>query len=203
MCLYVRIYSTGIGRKICDEIFGEENFVASFIWEKHRAPKNDNDYVTLNHEFVLLFAKNKENFSIKKLQRSKKNLDSFKNPDNDPRGVWVSGPLLAPTFSSKTVFEILTPNGRHVMPPQGKCWAFSKNRIDELIVDNRIWFGENGGNTPRIKRFLSELPNGIGVTSCPQQLPQSGNTQISTRRTSMQQLSSLVSTLTREHQRLV
>ena len=153
-------------RKIMDEIFGEENFVASFIWEKHKAPKNDNKYVTLNHEYILFYAKNKEKFIINKLPRSKKNLASFKNPDNDSRGVWIDGPLLAPTYSENTVYEIISPKtGKKFFPPAGKCWAFSKEKMDELIKDNRIWFGKDGNNVPRIKRFLSELSDGIGVTS--------------------------------------
>jgi len=88
-------------RKVCDEVFGEANFIVSFIWEKHKAPKNDNRYVTENHEYILMYSKSKENFNLKKLPRSEKNIESFKNPDNDERGPWISGPLLAPTFFSK------------------------------------------------------------------------------------------------------
>ena len=153
-------------RHICDEIFGEGNFVGSFIWEKHKAPKNDNKYVTLNHEYILFYTKNKEKFIINKLTRSEKNLANFKNPDNDPRGVWIDGPLLAPTYTENTVYEIISPKtGKKFLPPPGKCWAFSKEKMIELIQDNRIWFGKDGNNVPRIKRFLAELDSGIGVTS--------------------------------------
>jgi len=152
-------------RKVCDEIFGESNFIGSFMWEKHKAPKNDNKYVTTNHEHILVFGKNKERAILNKLPRSKSNIDSFKNIDNDPRGVWISGPLLAPTFNANSIFEIKRPNGGIATPPAGKCWSFTKDRIRELISDNRIWFGSDGNNAPRIKRFLSELPDGIGVTS--------------------------------------
>ena len=152
-------------RKICDDIFGDENFIVNFIWEKHKAPKNDNKYVTENHEYILMYSKYKDNYVLNKLPRSEKNISSFSNPDNDPRGVWISGPLLAPTYSEKSVFEIKKPNGDIAIPPQGKCWAFSSLRIIELINDNRIWFGKDGKNVPRIKRFLSELSDSIGPTS--------------------------------------
>lgn len=148
-------------KKICSEIFGEYNFIIQYVWEKHKAPKNDNKYVTMNHEYILVYAKNKEKFIIKKDPRSEDNLSGFKNEDNDPRGKWISGPLLAPTFSSTTVFPIKSPNGREIYPPAGKCWSYNQQGINKLLADNRIWFGSNGNNVPRIKRFLSELPDGI------------------------------------------
>ena len=110
---------------------------------------------------ILVYAKNKEKFIIKKDPRSEDNLSGFKNEDNDPRGKWISGPLLAPTFSSTTVFPIKSPNGREIYPPAGKCWSYNQQGINKLLADNRIWFGSNGNNVPRIKRFLSELPDGI------------------------------------------
>lgn len=152
-------------RKIMDDIFGEENFVGDFIWEKHKAPKNDNKYISLNHESILMYAKSKEQTILNLLPRSEKNISSFANPDNDPRGKWISGPLLAPTYSSSAVFEIDGPENRKILPPKGKCWAFSKEKIKDLIKDNRIWFGKDGENVPRIKRFLNELSEGIGATS--------------------------------------
>ncbi len=148
-------------KKICNEIFGEVNFVIDFIWEKHKAPKNDNKYVTSNHEYILMFSKNKQNFIINKDKRTDENLKTFSNPDNDPRGIWISGPLLAPTYSEKTVYDIESPNGKMTSPPIGKCWAFNADKYKELEEDNRIWFGTDGNNTPRIKRFLNELPDGV------------------------------------------
>ena len=150
---------------LCNEIFEEKNFIVSLIWEKHKAPKNDNKYITENHEYILMYARDKDKFKINKIPRSEKNLNSFSNPDNDKRGKWISGPLLAPTFTQSTVYPIKKPNGQIVMPPNGKCWAFSKERIAELVKDGRIWFGKDGKNVPRIKRFLSELSKGIGPTS--------------------------------------
>lgn len=148
-------------KKLCDEIFGEDNFICSFIWEKHKAPKNDNKYVAANHEYILLYAKDKNSFVIKKDTRSEDNLNSFRNKDNDPRGKWISGPLLAPTFSHSTVFPIINPHGEEIYPPAGKCWSFNKTGMERLMSENRIWFGSDGRNVPRIKRFLSELPDGL------------------------------------------
>jgi len=150
---------------LSDKVFGENNMVSSFIWEKHKAPKNDNLHVTINHEYILCYAKNISYVHFNKYSRTEKNLKSFKNPDNDPRGVWTSGPLLAPTYSQSTVFEIIAPNGKAHVPPVGKCWSFNKEGIQKLLDDNRIWFGQSGNNVPRIKRFLSELEDSIGITS--------------------------------------
>jgi adenine-specific DNA-methyltransferase len=148
-------------RKIMDEIFGEENFVATFVWQKNFAPKNDNKYISVSHEYIVLYTKNKENFNRNLLPRKEKHNKDYSNPDNDSRGLWTSGSLLATTFSEKGVFAIIAPNGKVHLPPKGRCWRFSKERIKELIDDNRIWFGKDGNNVPRIKRFLSEMPNGI------------------------------------------
>ena len=161
--IFISIDENEVGnlRQICDELLGEDNYVCTFVWEKHKAPKNDNKYVTANHEYILLYARDKESFAIKKDPRSEDNINSFKNEDNDPRGPWSSGPLLAPTFSASTVFPIVNPHGQEIYPPAGKCWSFNRAGIDRLLSDNRIWFGSDGYNTPRIKRFLSELPDGI------------------------------------------
>jgi len=148
-------------RILMDEIFGEENFVAQFVWQKNFAPKNDNKYISISHEYIILYAKNKEYFKRRLLPREEKHNKAYKNPDNDPRGPWTSGSMLATTFSEKGVFEIVSPTGKKHLPPKGRCWRFSKEKVDELIKDNRIWFGKDGNGVPRIKRFLSEMPKGI------------------------------------------
>jgi adenine-specific DNA-methyltransferase len=148
-------------RLLMDEIFGEENFVAELIWQKNFAPKNDNKYISISHEYILTFAKNKEFFKRILLPREEKHNKDYKNPDNDSRGVWTSGSILATTYSEKGVFEIIAPNGKKHYPPQGRCWRFSKEKIKELLEDNRLFFGLNGNNVPRIKRFLFEMPKGI------------------------------------------
>ena len=148
-------------KKICDEVFGERNFIANFIWQKNFAPKNDNKYISISTESIYLIAKNKAKFKRGLLPREEKHNKGYQNYDNDPRGDWTSGSILATTFSESGVFEIVSPTGKVNLPAKGRCWRFSKNKIDELIKDNRIWFGEDGENVPRIKRFLNEMPDGV------------------------------------------
>jgi adenine-specific DNA-methyltransferase len=148
-------------RLLMDEIFGEENFISEIIWQKNFAPKNDNKYISTSQEYILMFSKHKNLFDRNLLPREKKHNTSYKNPDNDLRGVWTSGSMLVTTFSEKGVFEIIAPNGEKHVPPKGRCWRFSKQKIEELLNDNRIWFGKDLKGVPRIKRFLSEMPNGI------------------------------------------
>lgn len=150
-------------RSIMDEIFREENFVVNFIWEKHKAPKGDNKYITTNSEHLVMYAKEKGKYKRQLLPRDEK---IFSNRDNDIRGEWSDGPLLSPAYDSKAIFAIVSPKtSKEHYPPKGKSWSFSKNRIEALIADNRIWFGANGHNVPRIKRFLTELPDGIVPTN--------------------------------------
>lgn len=148
-------------RLLMNEIFGEENFVASVVWEKKFAPSNDAKWFSDNHDYVLIFSKNKEIWRPNLLERSEEAKNRYKNPDNDERGVWVSGDMTVKTYNAAYDFEITTPSGRKVTPPEGICWRFSKNKIDELIKENRIWFGVDGNNVPRLKRFLSDVKDGI------------------------------------------
>ena len=152
-------------KKLCNEVFGEENFVAQFIWERAFAPKNDAKYVSNSHDYVLMYVKALESFTIGQLARSEEAESRYKNPDNDPRGKWTSGDLSVKTYNANSDYEIITPSGRKVNPPHGACWRVSKQRFEELVADNRIWFGENGDNVPRLKRFLSEIKDGIVPTS--------------------------------------
>lgn len=146
---------------LCDEIFGENNFICNFVWQKNFAPKNDNKYISTSHEYILMYAKNKELYDRNLLPRSEKNNAGYSNPDNDPRGVWASGTCLATTFSLSGVFEVISFDGRSHLPPDGRCWRYSKQKFEELMKDNRIWFGKDGKGVPRVKRFLSEMPQGI------------------------------------------
>lgn len=148
-------------RKLCDEIFGEENFIASIVWEKNFAPKNDHKYISESHEYCLLYAKSKRNYNRILLPRSDENNKGYSNPDNDPRGLWASGTMLATTYNPKNVFGFQKPSGNMAYPVDGRCWRYSPEKIEELIKDNRIWFGKNGDNVPRVKRFLSEVLDGI------------------------------------------
>jgi len=148
-------------RKLCDEIFGEDNFVAEFVWQKNFAPKNDNKYISVSHEYILCFAKNKSKFNRNLLPREEKHNKGYNNPDNDERGLWTSGSMLVTTFSESGVFEIIAPNGTKHLPTIGRCWRYSPKKVEELLQDDRIWFGKDGNGVPRVKRFLSEMPNGI------------------------------------------
>jgi adenine-specific DNA-methyltransferase len=146
---------------LCDSIFGEENFVEQFIWQKSFSPKNDAKYFSTSHEYILCISKVKSNFQRVLLTRTDKQNNSYKNPDDDTRGVWTSTSMLATTFSQNYVFEFTSPNGKKHLPPKGRCWRYSKDKISELIKDNRIYFGATGNNVPRTKRFLSEVLQGV------------------------------------------
>ncbi len=146
---------------LCDKIFGEENFVANLIWQKKFSPQNDSKWFSDNHDFIICYAKEKEKWHPNLLTRSDNANARYSNPDNDPRGPWASTDLAVKTYSAEYDYPITTPSGRTVMPSSGRCWMTSKERMLQLIADNRIWFGKNGANMPRYKTFLSEVQQGI------------------------------------------
>jgi adenine-specific DNA-methyltransferase len=148
-------------KKVCNEIYGEENFISTFIWQKNFAPKNDNKYISNSTEYVLCYAKNKNLFVRNLLKRSEKHNAGYSNPDNDNRGLWTSGSMLATSFAQSGVFSIKSLNGKIHNPPAGRCWRYSLNKVEELLNDGRVWFGMDGNGVPRIKRFLTEMPDGI------------------------------------------
>ena len=153
-------------RKICDEIFGSQNFVAQLIWERAFAPKNDAKYVSNSHDYVVIYAKKIDTFSIGRLPRTAEADARYSNLDNDPRGVWQSDNLTVKSYTASCDYPITTPSGRVVEPPAGRCWRLSKKAFFERLQDNRIWFGADGDGVPRIKRFLSELKHdGMTPTS--------------------------------------
>ncbi len=152
-------------RKVCDEIFGEGNSLGNVIWERAFAPKNDAKYFSDSHDHILVFAKNKNSFKIGLLDRTEESNSRYKNLDNDPRGPWTSDNLTVKTYSASYDYEITTPSGKKVKPTDGRCWFTSKERMNILIEDNRIWFGEKGENVPRLKRFLSEVKQGMVPTT--------------------------------------
>jgi len=144
----------------CDEIFGRKNFVNNVIWEKKYSPQNDAKWLSDSHDHILVYAKNKEVWRPNLLPRTEEMDSRYKNYDNDSRGIWKSSDLSVKTYNAKTDYEITTPTGRIVNPPAGYCWRVSKERLNELINDNRIWFGKDGSNVPSIKRFLSDVKEG-------------------------------------------
>ncbi len=146
---------------LCDEIFGEDNFVCNFTWQKNFAPKNDNKYISESTDYILCYSKYKDCFNRNLLPRTDKHDLSYSNPDNDKRGKWTSGSILVTTFSKNAVYEIIAPNGKKHFPPEGRSWRYSKETFKDLLEDNRIWFGQDGNGVPRVKRFLSEMPDGI------------------------------------------
>ncbi len=148
-------------RMLMDDIFGGQNFVTNIIWQKKFSPQNDAKYFSDNHDFVVCYAKNKETWRPVLLPRTEKHNKRYSNPDNDPRGPWSSSGLDVKTYQEDYDYPITTPSGRVVNPPGGTCWRYSKERFEILVNDNRIWFGEDGNNVPRIKRFLSEVKQGI------------------------------------------
>ena len=153
-------------RKMCDEIYGESNFVADLIWQKKFSRANDATYFSTMHDHILCYCKenilnNNDGWKIGLLPRGEEIPSGYSNPDNDPRGVWTSVILSAKSGSRNLVYEITTPSGRKVLPPSGRYWSCSKETFEKWKNDGRIWFGANGDGTPRKKTFLSEVQAGL------------------------------------------
>ena len=145
---------------LCDEVFGRGNFIANAIWQKKYAPQNDAKWLSDNHDHILVYAKNKEIWRPNLLPRTVEAEARYKNPDNDPRGAWKATDFSVKTYSAANDYPIETPTGRVVNPPESRCWVTSKERFEELVADNRIWFGKTGNNVPSLKKFLTEVKGG-------------------------------------------
>jgi adenine-specific DNA-methyltransferase len=147
-----------------NEIFGEENFITTFIWEKRTTRENRRAF-SVSHDYVLCFTRSKDHFEARRglLPLSEAAESRYSNPDNDPRGPWQSVSLNAQAghATPDQFYTITTPGGRVLDPPPGRCWTVTRRRLDELIADNRIWFGADGMNVPRQKYFLSESSEGL------------------------------------------
>ena len=147
---------------LMDRVFGEDNFIANIIWQKSYATKNSALHFSTAHEYILCFARQGSLWRPNHLPRTAEQDAGFSNPDNDPRGPWTSGPIQARNFYGAGTYPIETPSGRVIAgPPPGNYWRYSKQKFDELDRDGRIWWGANGGNVPRLKRFLSEVRRGV------------------------------------------
>jgi adenine-specific DNA-methyltransferase len=147
---------------ICDEIFGAGNFVDNIIWQKIFAPKNSAKYFSANHDFIIVYAKNKMQWVRNPLKRTEEQNSRYNNPDNDPRGPWTSGDLSARNPYSLGIYPIVAPGGRIIEgPPKGTFWRVAKEKFEALDADGRIWWGKDRNNVPRLKRFLSEIQDGI------------------------------------------
>ena len=148
-------------KKMCSEAFGEDNFIAQVVWERAYSPVNLKKHFSESHDYILCYAKNIELAVCNGLPRSAEANDRYGNPDNDPRGDWKASDLSVGPIVQSKVYEIITPSGRSVLPPNGYCWRLDRKTFDTYVKDNRIWFGSDGNNVPAIKRFLSEVKQGI------------------------------------------
>ena len=148
-------------KKMCSETFGEDNFIAQVVWERAYSPVNLKKHFSESHDYILCYAKNIELAVCNGLPRSAEANDRYGNPDNDPRGDWKASDLSVGPIVQSKVYEIITPSGRSVLPPNGYCWRLDRKTFDTYVKDNRIWFGSDGNNVPAIKRFLSEVKQGI------------------------------------------
>lgn len=147
---------------LCDEVFGRRNFVDEVIWQRSYAPINLKKTLSRCHDTILVYTKERtEKFELNRLPRSSEANARYKNPDNDPRGVWKADNLSVGPAVQENIYPITTPSGRVCYPPEGYSWRLNKARFEEFVEDNRIWFGPNGSNVPALKRFISEVKDGI------------------------------------------
>lgn len=146
---------------LCDSIFGADNFIAQIIWERAYAPVNLKKHFSESHDYVICFAKNIQKAICNGLPRSSEANDRYSNPDNDIRGAWKAADSTVGPAVQEKIYEITLPSGRKVLPSSGRCWLYTKERFAEMVNDNRIWFGPNGDSTPAVKKFLSEVKQGV------------------------------------------
>ena len=162
-CIFISIDDHEVSslRGICDDVFGEENFIATVIWQKVFSPKNTAATFSEDHDYLVVYARHKESWKPGLLPRTKENIARYRNPDSDPRGNWMSGAIQARNYYSKGQYQVTSPSGKAFTNPKGTYWRVSPEKFRELDRDNRIWWGENGDGVPRIKRFLSEVKQGV------------------------------------------
>ena len=146
---------------MCDSIFGADNFIAQIIWERAFAPINLKKHFSESHDYIVCFAKNLQNAICNGLTRNNENDSRYSNPDNDARGSWTSSDMTVGPAVPEKIYTITTPGGKKLTPASGRCWLFTQKRYQEMLADNRIWFGLDGNNMPRVKKFLSEVKQGI------------------------------------------
>src|SRR5713226_3353677 len=149
-------------RTLLDEIFGVRNFVATLIWQKNFSPKSTARHLSEDHDYVVLYARDADRWRPNLIPRTSQQDERYKNPDNDPRDSWTSGDLSARNYYSLGTYPVTCPSGRVISgPPRGTYWRVSKEKFQELDADRRIWWGKSGNNVPRLKRFLSDVKEGL------------------------------------------
>lgn len=159
-------YEQATLKLLCDEVFTEMNFVGNVIWQRAYSPINLKKTISQNHDFILIYCKQDfSSFELNKLPRTEEANKRYKNPDKDIRGDWKSSDLSVGPAIEKNIYPIKTPSGRIILPPKGYSWRLSEDRFMEFNNDNRIWFGPKGDATPSIKRFISEVKEGIVAMS--------------------------------------
>ena len=147
---------------LCDEVFGRANFITSIIWRKNYAPKSSAKHLSVDHDYILIYAKAEAYWVPNPMPRSEKQDKAYKNLDNDPRGQWKTSDLSARNPYSLGIYPITCPSGRVIDgPPKGRYWSISKEKLLELDADRRVWWGKNGDSIPQLKRFLSEVKQGV------------------------------------------
>lgn len=149
-------------RLLMDEIFGAKNFVATVLWQKVYSPKNSARHLSEDHDYIVIYAAKAETWKPKLLGRNESQDAAYKNPDNDPRGPWKTSDLSARNYYSDGTYSLTTPSGRVIEgPPKGRYWTISKERFEELDLDNRIWWGQKKDSIPQFKRFLTDVKDGV------------------------------------------
>ncbi|AEI99916.1 DNA methylase N-4/N-6 domain protein [Nitrosomonas sp. Is79A3] len=147
---------------LCDEVLGRTNFVTTVLWRKNYSPKSTAKHFSEDHDYILVFAKNSDRWFPNLMPRTDKQDKAYRNPDNDPRGPWKPGDLSARNYYSQGIYPITTPSGRFISgPPNAMYWRVSEKKLKELDADGRIWWGKDGSNVPAIKRFLTEVKQGM------------------------------------------
>ena len=146
---------------LCDEVFGRANFMTTICWEKIYTLKNSAKHFSAMHDFILVYAKDLEKVTLYPLDRGEKQNASFKNPDQDSRGLWIDSAMHGRNFYSKGTYIVTSPSGKEFKPPPGRYWTVSEENFNALDADNRVWWGKDGGNAPRKKTFVDEVRQGV------------------------------------------
>lgn len=150
---------------LCDEIFGRSNFVANVVWQKKYSPGNNQKGISSDLDHILVFAKNFDQWQWNLLPRTEKQDAAYKNPDNDPRGLWKASDLTRAEYRERDFYAIVTPSGKQVLPASGRSWSRPPTEIERLRSENRLWFGPNGDAKPSLKRFLTDVQEGVVAKS--------------------------------------